>query len=185
MNQQFADHPRQDGFATALVCTFFASTQTLQLCNAGHPVPLLYRAAEGNWISADELQPTETAEGISNTPLGIIEEAGYSRFDTKLRQGDMMLCLSDAFTESEDEDGKLLGSSTMLDIVRELDSSRPGELIPQLVERVAAYREGNLAQDDATAMLFRASGSRPSLSDNLKAPFRLFGAVRDNTKVRE
>jgi sigma-B regulation protein RsbU (phosphoserine phosphatase) len=185
MNQQFADHPRQDGFATALVCTFFASTQTLQFCNAGHPVPLLYRAAEGKWISADQLQPAEVAEGISNTPLGVIEEAGYSRFDTKLAQGDMMLCVSDAFTESEDGQGNLLGSSKMLDIVNELDSSRPGELIPQLMERIAACHEGNLAQDDATAMLFRANGSRPSLSDNLKAPFRLLGAVRDNTKVIE
>jgi serine phosphatase RsbU (regulator of sigma subunit) len=183
MNQQFANHPRQDGFATALVCTFFASTRTLQFCNAGHPIPLLYRATEDRWISADELDPVESIAGIANTPLGVIEEAGYSRFDTKLLDGDMMLCVSDAFTESEDPHGKLLGSTALLEIVNELDSSRPSDLIPQIMERIGACHEGNLTQDDATAMLFRASGSRASFGSYLKAPFRLLGPVRDKTNV--
>ena len=44
LNQQFCEPLAQGGFATALVCTFFTPTRSLQFCNAGHPVPMLYRA---------------------------------------------------------------------------------------------------------------------------------------------
>ncbi|MCH2597421.1 MAG: serine/threonine-protein phosphatase, partial [Pirellulales bacterium] len=41
MNRQFTDLDEQGGFATALVSTFFASTMTYSLCNAGHPSPIV------------------------------------------------------------------------------------------------------------------------------------------------
>ena len=61
--------------------------------------------------------------------------------------------------------------------------SNPAEFIPQLLERVASLFEGNLSQDDATLILFRANGSAPSLTNSLLAPFRLLSPVRDNTGI--
>ena len=37
-----------------------------------------------------------------------------------------------------------------------------------------------LDHDDATLLLFRANGSNPSVANNVMAPFRLLGGVRDN-----
>ena len=37
MNQQFAGVAELGGFATALVCSYFAPTRSLQVCSAGHP----------------------------------------------------------------------------------------------------------------------------------------------------
>jgi len=54
MNQQFAGLSRDGCFATALVTTFFAPTNHLSLCNAGHPPPLLYRAATRQWSFLDQ-----------------------------------------------------------------------------------------------------------------------------------
>ena len=57
-------------------------------------------------------------------PLGVIPEADYSRFDTKLSTGDMVLCVSDAFTESFDVKDDMLGMDGLMRIVRQLDVSR-------------------------------------------------------------
>ena len=57
MNQQFARLFGDGCFATALVTTFFAPTNHLSLCNAGHPPPLLYRAATGQWSFLDQRSP--------------------------------------------------------------------------------------------------------------------------------
>ncbi len=183
MNQQFSGDADGAGFATALVCTFFAPTRSLQFCNAGHPVPILYRAEQGSWASAQDLASIEPGDGLADTPLGVIQEANYSRFTTNLSPGDMVLCVSDAFTESVDSAGNMLGSEGLLNLVRELDISRPAEVVTQLIGRVKLQQPGNLSQDDATILLFRADGTNTSLSNNLWAPFRLLSGVRDSTGV--
>src|SRR5271156_2642090 len=49
LNQQFSDLSKDSAFATALVTTFFSPAHRMTVCNAGHPRPLLYRAAENDW----------------------------------------------------------------------------------------------------------------------------------------
>src|SRR5580658_1682801 len=49
LNQQFVALSRTGTFATAVVTTFFAPSRRLLICNAGHPRPLLYRAAKKEW----------------------------------------------------------------------------------------------------------------------------------------
>src|ERR1700726_969269 len=49
LNQQFTALSESGTFATAIVATFFAPTQRLIVCNAGHPRPLLYQAAKREW----------------------------------------------------------------------------------------------------------------------------------------
>lgn len=183
MNQQFAGQPSLEEFATALVCTFFAPTQTLQFCNAGHPAPMLFRSNERKWSCAEELASVERGAGLIDTPLGAVQGADYSRFEVKLAEGDMMLCVSDAFTESVNREGQMVGSHGLRQIVEELVAIEPAEIIPQVCERLMSENSDNLSQDDATALLFRADGSHASLKNSLLAPFRLFGPVRDATRV--
>lgn len=184
MNQQFCHHADGDGFATAVVCTFFSPTQSLQLCSAGHEFPFLYRAGENNWTSTRELASVHRANGPADTPLGVVPEANYSLFNTKLAVGDMVLCVSDAFTEARDGAGELMGSAGLLRVINEIDNSQPANLIPQLLERLALEDRHNLDHDDATLMLFRANGSIPSLVNNLLAPFRLLSPVRERTGIQ-
>src|SRR5271169_1296324 len=49
LNQQFAALSKNGAFATAVVATFFEPTGRMSVCNAGHPRPLLYRAATQRW----------------------------------------------------------------------------------------------------------------------------------------
>ena len=184
MNRQFSEQAGQQGFATALVCTFFAPTRSLQFCNAGHPSPMLFRAQQGSWSSADELTPVERTSGFADTPLGVVEGADYSRFEIKLAHGDMMLCVSDAFTESRDAEGNMLGAEGLMRVVEHLDASEPAKVLPQLLEQLKRQDENNLVQDDSTALLFRADGSKVSFKNNLLAPFRLLAPVHDATLLK-
>src|SRR6266446_1190742 len=49
LNEQFAALSDAGTFATAIITTFFAPARRLNVCNAGHPRPLLYRAALRQW----------------------------------------------------------------------------------------------------------------------------------------
>jgi sigma-B regulation protein RsbU (phosphoserine phosphatase) len=181
MNQQFNNLSDQGGFATALVSTFFSPTMTFSLCNAGHPVPLVFRQQTSQW---SELKNEENSSGeISDTPLGVVDQAAYGQLNTRLQRGDMVLSFSDAVTESQDTESRQLGEAGVLRLVRELKVQRAEDVIPALVERITALDENNLAQDDVTLLLAQATGSGPPLKNSLISPFRFLGRVTDRTEV--
>ena len=181
MNQQFTEFGDQDGFATALVTTFFAPTQIFTLCNAGHPAPLLFRRGTSQWTEL--ANNADHTEAVTDTPLGVIDEAAYRQLNVQLQTGDMVLGFSDAVTESEDANGRQFGRDGIFRMVRELNATKPDDVIPALLERIAGSADGNLTQDDATILLCQATGGGPSPRDNWLAPFRLFGSVADRTKL--
>ena len=83
LNRQFAALSRDAIFATAIVTTFFEPSRRLTVCNAGHPRPLLYRAAQRRW---DLLGQVGAAGSLpSNLPLGLLEMTEYEQFDIQLK----------------------------------------------------------------------------------------------------
>jgi serine phosphatase RsbU (regulator of sigma subunit) len=180
MNQQFSEFRQDDGFATVLVATFFAPTRKFAYCLAGHPTPFVFRQAALEWT---ELKNEATALIVTDTPLGVFDEADYSQRDLRLEAGDMVLCFSDAVTESRDAEGRQLGQTGVLRLLRQLKLGSADDIIPALVERITSLADGNLQGDDATLLLCQATGSAPSLKNNLFAPFRLLGPVADRTKL--
>jgi sigma-B regulation protein RsbU (phosphoserine phosphatase) len=185
MNAQFAANTKAGCFATAVVTTFFGPTNHLSLCNAGHPPPLLYRAATGTWgyLKGQSAPPTEAAEedddNLTNIPLGIDDLIRYDQFEVDLKVGDLVLCYTDSLIESKGVDGDLLGQEGLIEIVRKLDPSDPATLIPRLLAAVAEQAEGNLHGDDVTVLLFRPNGTAPGtpLRERLLAPLRILRAA--------
>lgn len=180
MNRQFVTMSASHCFATAVVTTFFAPTNLLSLCNAGHPPPLLYRATTRTWDYLD-LSGTERAEGAepANIPLGVLTLADYEQFNVTLEPGDLVLCYTDSLPESKDAPGEYLGQQGLLDIVRTLDVSQPAAVIPALLGTIRAMSEDNLDGDDVTVLLFRPTGpgAQPGLSYRLLAPVRVLGGM--------
>src|ERR1700674_4227206 len=72
LNQQFTALSRDGTFATAIVATFFAPSRRMPVCNAGHPRPLLYRAARRQWFFLGHEEPAVRSTP-SNIPLGLLE----------------------------------------------------------------------------------------------------------------
>ena len=70
----------------------------MTLCNAGHPVPMVYREATGEWtfLAAKETDADDTGADPVNLPLGIVDLADYQTFDVPLKKGDLVLCYTDS-----------------------------------------------------------------------------------------
>ncbi len=187
MNAQFAELSKAGNFATAVVTTFFAPTRKLSICNAGHPPPLIYRAAEGRWSYLEQARRNQSAdapeEPASNLPLGILDLSSYDVFDVELAVGDLVLCYTDSLVESFDEDGKMLGQAGLLREIANLDAgnvtSDVATIVPRLLAHLRSLYPGNLDADDVTALLFRSNGQANStpLSERLLAPLRIAKAM--------
>jgi serine phosphatase RsbU (regulator of sigma subunit) len=181
MNQQFQELSSAGSFATAVVTTFFAPTNHLSLCNAGHPPPLIYRAATGKWDflehkpTGDGDEAGGEAGGAENIPLGVLDLAAYDQFDVKLKVGDLVLCYTDSLIEARDAAGDMLGPKGLLHLVRTLDVSDPTRLTSQVLAKVEAHCGQKLCDDDITVLLFRPNGLTPNtaLKERLLAPLRI------------
>jgi sigma-B regulation protein RsbU (phosphoserine phosphatase) len=174
MNAQFASQSKNGTFATAVVTTFFAPTNRLSLCNAGHPPPLIYRAAERAW-SYLELVESDDPDAACNLPLGVLDIGDYEQFDVDLQLGDFVLCYTDSLCESHAADGSMLCQGGLLEAANAVPLDDPATYVPRLLAHIGGLREGNLQNDDVTTLLFRPTGSaaRTPLKNKLLAPFRV------------
>ena len=178
LNQQFTNLSRDGSFATAVVSTFFAPSGRLTLCNAGHPRPLLYRAAQQEWNLLIQ-QESSRPSAPSNIPLGLFDVAEYEHFDVELETGDCVLSYTDALIESRDADGEMLGEAGLLRIVRLLGGVEAEKFIQTLLAEISERYPENLTEDDVTLLFVRANGQKPrfSLGEKLRAQLRFAGSL--------
>jgi sigma-B regulation protein RsbU (phosphoserine phosphatase) len=178
LNQQFAALPKTGAFATAIVTTFFEPSRRLTVCNAGHPRPMLFRAAQGQWDFLGD-QGTGARAAPSNIPLGLFDGAEYEQFDIELEPGDCLLSYTDALIESRDSDGEMLGEDGLLRITRVLGDVEPRKMIETLLAEIETRYPENLSEDDVTVLVVRANGRRLkfSLREKLRALGRFTSAV--------
>lgn len=158
LNEQFAELARLRRFATAIVATYLTTGDTLTICNAGHPRPLWYRAARGEW---SVLGKDQDSPGLTNLPLGIDDATVYEQTELVLGTGDLVLFYTDALTEAADPAGNLLGEDGLHALVGSLDPRDPAAWVRGLVERLDGYRGGRPSGDDLTFLLLRHNASSP------------------------
>jgi len=177
MNGQFSALSESGRFATALVTTFFAPTNEVSVCNAGHPPPLHYSAKKRTWTVLESAS-REAASG-ANIPLGIADLGDYEQFGVRLAVGDLVLCYTDSLIESRAADGSMLGMQGLLEIARGVEAGNPTEFVHALLEAVAKAHEGNLDGDDVTVLLFRPNGMSPCvpIRDRILAPLRIIRSL--------
>ncbi len=161
MNDSFVTASPDGVFATAVVCTFFAPTNRLTVCNAGHPQPLWYRAADHRWSLLRHAPDTNASPVPSNMPLGILDMVDYEQSDVEMDGEDLMLLYTDALSEAHDGSGQMLCESGLLRVVEGLGTVDPAKLVDALLAAVAALNPKNLADDDVTVLLLRPTGRRP------------------------
>jgi sigma-B regulation protein RsbU (phosphoserine phosphatase) len=177
LNQQFTALSETGTFATAVVATFFAPTQRMIVCNAGHPRPLLYQAAKQEWTFLGAEAANDDAP--NNIPLGILDLTEYEQFDVELKSGDCVLTYTDALIESRDADGEMLGEAGLLRIMRLVGNVEPQLLTKTLLREIKDRFPDNLTEDDVTVLLVRANGHKPhpSFKDFLWANIRFAGSL--------
>ena len=161
MNQRLSAHEQDAGndsrFATALIMTYFSPTGDLSLCNAGHPPPMLYRPRTGRWSALDQLTADD---GVTNLPLGIVEQAGYVGRELRLDPGDTLLAYTDCLVEAQNETGELLGVPGLCEVLNEVDDPAQHNNARQWLDALlkAIEQRGYHMDDDLTAVVLRSTG---------------------------
>lgn len=172
LNGSFVRLAKEGLFATAAVATFFAPSQTLTLTNAGHPRPLLYSRGRGEW----RLMNDSREEGLSNLPLGMLEETVYPSVMLQAATGDMVVIYSDSLIEAPLGGGRLLGQEGLLEVVRGMEVEPAETFSPRLLAALLARCEPGTERlsDDVTVLVLRANGRKDP------APFfaRVWAGVR-------
>jgi hypothetical protein len=185
LNQQFVALSRTGTFATAVVTTFFAPSRRLLICNAGHPRPLLYRAAKKEWTLLGD-DGTVEVHKPQNIPLGIIDLTEYEELDVELNPGDCLMKYTDALIESRDADGEMLGEAGVLRILNLIGEVDPGKITEALLKEIRERYPENLSEDDVTVMLIRVNGRQPKIpfQEKLIAAGRFFGTLMRSVNPR-
>lgn len=164
LNREFMELTRKGVFATALMASYYAPTEHLVICNAGHPQPFWYQSRIETWF---RLEPTMTdfIGGHANLPLGIIKSTEYSQFAVCLEEGDLVLLYSDAVIESRNSRDEFLGEEGFLDRIQHLDPAQPARFCSAVLEDLSKYRGQKSATDDLTLILLhRNAGKSPRQS---------------------
>lgn len=183
MNKTFTEQSAAGIFATAVVCTYYAPRSELSICNAGHPPPMLYRAATGRWELLCGEPPCDPgnasrseSEVPANIPLGILDIASYDQMKVKLADGDRVLCYTDSLIEARDAAGEMLGSDGVLAIANRLpDSVSCAGFLERFWLALRERAGDTLLNDDVTLVLITPNRStrRDTFLNRLYAPFRV------------
>lgn len=183
INQEFAKLSSGGHFATAVIATCWGPTGEIEITNAGHPPPLLYRAKKKEWTvvaAGDRLEAT----GPSDLPLGILDGTAYGRGKVRLREGDLLVMYTDALIEAKTADGNLLGVVGLVDVAQGLDDVSAEGLSRRLVDGVIARTAYSVLDDDATVMVLRSNALVPrgSLRQGIETTRRLLKEFVDSLK---
>ena len=137
-------------FATGIVGRIELSSGIFSWANAGHPLPLLFRA--GRVVRELQCVPTPPWGVAGRRPTVAAEQ---------LEPGDCLLLYTDDITEARSPSGEFFGVERLVDSMNRYsaESLRPEEMLRQLVEVVRTFQQANELHDDATAMLVRWEGS--------------------------
>ncbi|MFG0273980.1 MAG: PP2C family protein-serine/threonine phosphatase [Phycisphaerales bacterium] len=180
LNEEFGDLSERGAFATAVLATYHGPSESLILCNAGHPRPLLYRASSQTWRLFDIADVGEAApKSLRNLPLGVIPGTAYEQGVAGLGTGDLVLLYTDALIESRDASGEMLGEQGLLELVRSIDfdRERPDSIIDCVLAHIRERQGGAPFDDDVTMVLLRQNGSSANLSmgEKLSVVAKLLG----------
>lgn len=148
-NRTFCESTLPTHFAT-LVCGKASSSGEVEICNAGHPPPLLIHGGEIGWIKATGL------------PLGMFCEEPFAVSKLQLSPGDTILLYTDGLSEAEDESGTQYGTDRLSKFVNEHYSLPPEELVSACLKDLKGFRAGAPKTDDLTIMAIRRLGSLDS-----------------------
>lgn len=129
-------------FATACYVVFDASTGLLRMANAGHPVPLHFKA-EGT--TAEWLMDDPSLRGCA---LAITEGSTYETIEKQLQAGDSVMLYTDGLYEVERDDGEEFGETRLLSTAQRLAGMSLPDLFPALTNEACLFAEHGELDDD-------------------------------------
>ena len=134
----FCEHTLPMHYAT-LVCGRASSSGEIEVCNAGHPPPLLVRAGEITHIEATGL------------PIGMFCSESFTSRTVRLAPGDTLLFYTDGLLEAQDATDAQYGIERLSALAASANR-RPKAMVDACLRDLAAFRGAAGSNDDLTIL---------------------------------
>jgi sigma-B regulation protein RsbU (phosphoserine phosphatase) len=131
-------------FVTALYIVYDGENHRLKIARAGHPPPMIYRAADKKAIEYP-------CGGVF--PLGIDPYEQVPVTEAELQPGDRILMYTDGITERFSTDGETYGEERLLQQLEGSGNIQPEELLTAIMKDVDDFANGRPADDDQALLL--------------------------------
>ncbi len=131
-------------YFTVAAARFHRGRRSLQFAGAGHPPAMLIRGGESPRLLESQ-----------SMVLGLFEDAVDSEatMETAVQAGDRVLIYTDGLTETFNSRRDMLGVEGLREIVRGASGLPLAEMKQQVLNRVAAWRNGHAADDVSLVLL--------------------------------
>jgi sigma-B regulation protein RsbU (phosphoserine phosphatase) len=147
LNRMILSEMRSDRYFTLGLGFLDIPSGRLSMVQAGHPHPLILRAG-GEMEFA----------GPGGLPIGLIEGAGYDRFDVTLKPGDRVLVYSDGLVECPGATGGALEEEGLVRLVSAAATHSGLHFLSALEDGLARFAGTVNFPDDASAGLLTYRG---------------------------
>jgi sigma-B regulation protein RsbU (phosphoserine phosphatase) len=137
-NRVFCQGGIASHFAT-LVCGRFNAEGDVQICNAGHCLPLHVGRTKVSAIPSAGL------------PVGILCDGEYPSQQVKLEPGDQLVLYTDGLTEAFNQEGQPYGSERLKILLERQAASRANDLLEAVLSDLKKFRAE--ITDDLTVMV--------------------------------
>ena len=144
-NHLFADKTMRPYYAT-LVCGKAAPTGEVEICNAGHPAPLLVQSGGVRSI------------GATGLPVGMFCEERYTSTQVRVGQGDRLVLYTDGLSEARDSLDAEYGEGRLRSLLSESRQLPANALIQRVMDDVRRFSSGRPTSDDLTLMAIELVG---------------------------
>ncbi|MGH8551625.1 MAG: PP2C family protein-serine/threonine phosphatase [Methylococcales bacterium] len=146
INELLCEDIPDDRFATAFLGLVDVEQNRIKAISAGHEAVFIYRAA------------SRTVENfpIGGVPLGILDDCIYDEWHTiRLETDDILVALTDGFTEAEDRHGSRFGTERVIDAIRTSCALSAEHIISFLRDALMKHNQGTRQSDDLTAIVIK------------------------------
>jgi sigma-B regulation protein RsbU (phosphoserine phosphatase) len=144
-NRVFCESTMANHYAT-LVCGRLSRGGDAEICNAGHPAPLLARA--------DGVGRVES----TGVPIGLFCVREYPTRRLRLDPGESLVLYTDGVTETRNPDGEEYGEERLAALVAAHAADTPEGLVNACFNHLMMFRDRAPRADDVTVVVIRRRG---------------------------
>jgi len=144
-NHLFADKTMSPYYAT-LVCGKATPSGVVEICNAGHPAPLLVHSRGVESIAATGL------------PVGMFCQERYTSTQVKVGNGDRLVLYTDGLSEARNSHDAEYGGARLQSLLSESRQLPANALIQRVLDDVRNFSSGRPTSDDLTLMAIEMVG---------------------------
>jgi serine phosphatase RsbU (regulator of sigma subunit) len=144
VNARIVTDTQSDMFVTVFFGVLDPRTGVLTYVNAGHNPPYLFRRHRGRRARA--LRRT-------GPPIGILENARWTRRSVKIEGGETLVLYTDGLTEAMNDAGDFFGNDALQQTIRAYLHSPAEVMCGEILRTVAEFEGGAPRADDITLLI--------------------------------